>query len=125
MNTLTLDEALALVHPWLGHTPETCKVTGGLAGKLWCCAQYGWWAVETPPPPHTRPMPPAGDALAMQVLRKWTADRVTYRITHMFLIGRHLFTFDFERGPVLDIQVDDPRDAIILAAGEWLKTQQK
>ena len=122
MSTPTLDEALALIHPWLGHTPETCKVTGGLIGKLWCCAQYGWWAIETPPPPHTRPMPPASDALAMQVLRQLTIERVHVSFHPTEAEHTVLCALTPQYGSKVhgSAVADDPLGAIILAAGERL-----
>jgi len=58
---------------------------------------------------HDIPMPHASDALAMQVLRKATHD-AEYDSLLLDIID------------ALSV-ASDPRDAIILAAGEWLRGQ--
>jgi hypothetical protein len=113
MNELTIDEALALVHPWLG---------------TWQPMEYNRFG------PHNISMPPATDALAMQVLRRLKANGLHLVLTSqdhsqegewcLELFGDERTAEGFAILAIPEIFTDDPCDAIILAAGRWLEEEQ-
>ena len=110
MNQLTLEQALELVHPWLGtwHPKTQCLIIANSMGRHWCCAEYGWW--DKPPKSHDIPMPPATDELAMRVLRQWSNG-----------IGWEIMRESIHR----ELQREyDIRDAIIIAAAMWLQSRK-
>ena len=99
MNQLTLEQALELVHPWVGTwtAPTWCQLT----------------------------MPRATDELAMRVLRKLPSPHMLISLHWGFAEGE----WTAEIGvwglaePYAKSTADNPRDAIIIAAGMWLQSQ--
>ena len=95
MKELTLDEALAIVVPWIHGT-------------------------------HTSRPRVATDALAMQVVRKLIecAARDEIDDIDLSLSGDGLTAGVFMHDQWIRAYADDPRDAVIIAAAQWLKAQQ-